>query len=117
MVAEVLGDGGPIDALAAHGIENPACPSQAHVPTLSTRGALLQGRPATWWYAEPHVATANRLRLLLFDGLDRANHYAILWRVQNAKKPETRARRIEQFVTLCADGKTLHPTREETRRT
>src|SRR5262245_14972185 len=41
-----------------------------------------------------------------FDALDRANRYAILWRVQNAKKPETRARRIEEFVALCAAGKT-----------
>lgn len=46
-----------------------------------------------------------------FDTLDRANRYAILWRVQDAKKPETRARRIEQFVALCAAGKTLHPSR------
>jgi uncharacterized protein YdeI (YjbR/CyaY-like superfamily) len=44
-----------------------------------------------------------------FEALDRANRYAILWRVQTAKKPETRARRIEQFVALCAAGKTLHP--------
>ena len=51
-----------------------------------------------------------------FDALDRANRYAILWRVQTAKKPETRARRIEQFVALCAAGKTLHPTREKARR-
>jgi len=51
-----------------------------------------------------------------FDALDRANRYAILWRVQTAKKPETRARRIEQFVALCAAGKTLHPAREKTRR-
>jgi len=52
-----------------------------------------------------------------FDALDRANRYAILWRVQTAKKPETRARRIEQFVALCAAGKTLHPTsREPSRR-
>jgi uncharacterized protein YdeI (YjbR/CyaY-like superfamily) len=50
-----------------------------------------------------------------FDALDRANRYAILWRVQNAKKPETRARRIEQFVALCAAGKTLHPTPAKTR--
>jgi uncharacterized protein YdeI (YjbR/CyaY-like superfamily) len=48
-----------------------------------------------------------------FDALARANRYAILWRVQNAKKPETRARRIEQFVALCAAGKTLHPTRRK----
>ncbi len=51
-----------------------------------------------------------------FDALDRANRYAILWRVQNARKPETRVRRIEQFIALCAAGKTLHPKREKTRR-
>ena len=51
-----------------------------------------------------------------FDALDRANRYAILWRVQTAKRPETRARRIEQFVALCAAGRTLHPAREKTRR-
>ena len=51
-----------------------------------------------------------------FDALDRVNRYAILWRVQTAKKPETRARRIEQFVALCAAGKTLHPTRAKTHR-
>lgn len=44
-----------------------------------------------------------------FDALDRSNRYAILWRVQTAKKPETRARRIEQLVALCASGERLHP--------
>jgi uncharacterized protein YdeI (YjbR/CyaY-like superfamily) len=65
------------------------------------------------------LATAlarNRRARAFFDALDRANRYAILWRVQTAKKPETRARRIEQFIALCAAGKTLHPTREKTRR-
>jgi uncharacterized protein YdeI (YjbR/CyaY-like superfamily) len=56
------------------------------------------------------LARAPRARAF-FDALDRANRYAILWRVQAAKKPETRARRIEQFVALCLAGKTLHPTR------
>ena len=61
------------------------------------------------------LARSPRARAF-FDALDRANRYAILWRVQNAKKAETRARRIEQFVALCAVGKTLHPAREKTRR-
>ena len=33
-----------------------------------------------------------------FSTLDAANRYAVLWRVQTARKPETRARRIEAFV-------------------
>jgi uncharacterized protein YdeI (YjbR/CyaY-like superfamily) len=59
----------------------------------------------------------NSLAKAFFDALDRANRYAILWRVQTAKTPETRARRIEQFVALCASGKTLHPPSKDSRST
>jgi uncharacterized protein YdeI (YjbR/CyaY-like superfamily) len=44
-----------------------------------------------------------------FDGLDSRNRYAILHRVQTAKKPETRARRIVQFVTMLAHREKLYP--------
>jgi uncharacterized protein YdeI (YjbR/CyaY-like superfamily) len=44
-----------------------------------------------------------------FATLDSANRYAILYRVHEAKKPETRARRIEKFVAMLAAGETLHP--------
>ncbi|HEX4404960.1 MAG TPA: YdeI/OmpD-associated family protein [Polyangia bacterium] len=47
-----------------------------------------------------------------FEALDGANRYAILYRVQTAKLPETRARRIETFVALCARHETLHPPRK-----
>jgi uncharacterized protein YdeI (YjbR/CyaY-like superfamily) len=43
-----------------------------------------------------------------FATLDATNRYAILWRVQTAKKPETRARRIAQFVDMLAKGGKLH---------
>jgi len=44
-----------------------------------------------------------------FATLDSRNRYAILYRVQDAKKPETRARRIEQFVAMLSEGKKLYP--------
>ncbi len=47
-----------------------------------------------------------------FEALDGANRYAILYRVQSAKRPETRARRIETFVEMCARRETLHPPRK-----
>ena len=47
-----------------------------------------------------------------FETLDGANHYAILYRVQTAKKPETRAERIMRFVALCARHETIHPRRQ-----
>jgi uncharacterized protein YdeI (YjbR/CyaY-like superfamily) len=47
-----------------------------------------------------------------FDTLDGANRYAILYRVQTAKKPETRAERIARFVEMCAKQETIHPRRQ-----
>lgn len=46
-----------------------------------------------------------------FEALDSANRYAILYRVQTAKSPETRADRIQRFVGMCARHETLHPRR------
>jgi uncharacterized protein YdeI (YjbR/CyaY-like superfamily) len=40
----------------------------------------------------------------VFAGLSGQNRYSILHRVQTAKKPETRARRIEKFVAMLAAG-------------
>jgi uncharacterized protein YdeI (YjbR/CyaY-like superfamily) len=51
-----------------------------------------------------------------FDALDSANRYAILYRVQAAGKPETRAERIERFVAMCARGETIHPRRPARRK-
>ena len=44
-----------------------------------------------------------------FSTLDAANRYAVLWRVQTAKKPATRARRIETLVAMLARGDKIHP--------
>ena len=43
-----------------------------------------------------------------FAQLSAANRYAILWRLQTAKKAETRARRIRLFVEMLERGETLH---------
>jgi uncharacterized protein YdeI (YjbR/CyaY-like superfamily) len=44
-----------------------------------------------------------------FAKLDSRNRYAVLHRIQTAKKPETRARRIARFVEMLARGEKLHP--------
>ncbi len=44
-----------------------------------------------------------------FATLNRANRYAILFRLQTAKKPETRARRIREFIHMLESGQKLHP--------
>ena len=44
-----------------------------------------------------------------FKTLDRQNRFAILYRLHDAKRPETRARRIAQYVEMLAEGRKLHP--------
>jgi uncharacterized protein YdeI (YjbR/CyaY-like superfamily) len=43
-----------------------------------------------------------------FTQLDSANRYAVLWRIETAKKPETRSRRIEKLVAMLARGEKIH---------
>lgn len=45
----------------------------------------------------------------MFEKLTSANRYAILYRVEAAKRPETRSRRISEFVEMLARGETIHP--------
>lgn len=43
-----------------------------------------------------------------FNTLNKANIYAFCWRVQTAKKPETRKARIEKFIDMLNGGEKLH---------
>ena len=44
-----------------------------------------------------------------FATLNSRNRYAILFRIQTAKKPETRARRIQEFIAMLERHEKLHP--------
>jgi uncharacterized protein YdeI (YjbR/CyaY-like superfamily) len=44
-----------------------------------------------------------------FATLDSRNRYAVLFRIQNVKKAETRAKKIAQFVEMLKNGEKLHP--------
>jgi uncharacterized protein YdeI (YjbR/CyaY-like superfamily) len=44
-----------------------------------------------------------------FENLDRANRYAILFRTQTAKKPETRKRNIQKFIAMLERHEKIHP--------
>lgn len=52
---------------------------------------------------------ANPNAKAFFATLDSRNRYAILFRIHTAKKPETRAKRIAQFVAMLAKHEKLHP--------
>ena len=59
---------------------------------------------ATALAAEPKAAE-------LFDALTSQNRYSILYRVESAKRPATRAKRITDLVAMLARGETIHPQR------
>jgi len=44
-----------------------------------------------------------------FATLSSVNRYAILYRINDAKRPETRARRIAKYVAMLAAHETIHP--------
>lgn len=52
---------------------------------------------------------ANPAARTFFDTLNSQNRYAVLFRIQNVKKADTRARKIAQFVEMLARGEKLYP--------
>jgi uncharacterized protein YdeI (YjbR/CyaY-like superfamily) len=50
----------------------------------------------------------NKKALAFFESLNKANRYAIAYRLQTAKKPETRARRMKMLVEMMKRGERLH---------
>ncbi|MBB5716639.1 YdeI/OmpD-associated family protein [Sphingomonas aerophila] len=56
--------------------------------------------------AEPAART-------LFDTLDAANRFAILFRIQQASSPAKRAGKVGELVTMLSRGETIHPRKEK----
>jgi uncharacterized protein YdeI (YjbR/CyaY-like superfamily) len=54
---------------------------------------------------------ANPTAAAMFEILTSQNRYAVLFRIDSAKRPETRARRIEQYVAMLGRGETVYPQR------
>jgi uncharacterized protein YdeI (YjbR/CyaY-like superfamily) len=55
----------------------------------------------------------NKKASKFFEALDRVNRYSILYRIHNAKKPETRAAHVKKFVAMLAAGETIHPSKSK----
>ena len=84
--------------------------------------AVEQARRDGRWeaaYASPSKATvpddlqqaldANPKARKFFATLNSQNRFAILFRIQNVKKAETRARKIAQFIKMLNKGEKIHP--------
>ena len=52
--------------------------------------------------------STNKKSAAFFATLNRVNLYAIAWRLQTAKKPETRAKRMNAILEMLKNNKTFH---------
>jgi uncharacterized protein YdeI (YjbR/CyaY-like superfamily) len=50
----------------------------------------------------------NKIANAFYKTLSKTNTYAISWRLQTAKKPETREKRIKTIITMLEQGVTFH---------
>ncbi len=50
-----------------------------------------------------------------FELLSSQNRYTVLYRIHSAKRSDTRARRIDQYVAMLARGETVHPQKRALR--
>lgn len=50
----------------------------------------------------------NKKAKAFFDELNKTNLYAIAWRLQTAKKPETREKRLKEILKMMREGRKFH---------
>jgi uncharacterized protein YdeI (YjbR/CyaY-like superfamily) len=81
-----------IDAAKADGRWEAAYASQSTIEVPADFQAALDARPES---------------AAFFATLSRSARYPFLYRIQAAKRPETRAKRIAEYTDLLAEGKTL----------
>ena len=98
-------------ALIARGEMKPAGLREVERAQADGRWEVAYEPPSTMEVPDDlrQVLAANPAAEAFFATLNRTNRYAILHRIQAAKKPETRARRIATFVAMLAEGKKLYP--------
>jgi uncharacterized protein YdeI (YjbR/CyaY-like superfamily) len=101
---------GKAEDLMASGAMKPAGLAEVERAKADGRWDAAYDAPSTATVLDDLAAALDALpgARAFFDALTGQNRYAILHRIQNAKKPETRARRIEKFAAMCAAGERIY---------
>ncbi|MFG2078047.1 YdeI/OmpD-associated family protein [Nonomuraea maritima] len=102
---------GRVEALVAAGAMRPAGLARVEEAKADGRwdAAYASQRTATVPDDLQAALDADPAAAEFFATLDSANRYAILYRVGDAKRPATRAARIEKFVTMLREHQKIHP--------
>ena len=66
--------------------------------------------PSNATFPEDFLAAlhTNKKAKAFFESLNKANRYAIAYRLQTAKKPETKQKRMEMILAMLARGEAFH---------
>lgn len=104
-----------VDALIAAGLMQPAGLAEVEAAQADGRwGKAYAGQASAELPDDLATAIAAvPAAQAMLDKLDSANRYALIYRVNDAKRADTRERRIRQFVAMLARGETLHPLRQK----
>ncbi len=100
-----------VQALIAQGRMQPAGLREIEAAKADGRWARAYEGQATIQVPEDLQAAfdANPGAAEFFATLNSQNRYAVLYRIQEAKRPQTRADRIAKFAAMLARGEKLHP--------
>jgi uncharacterized protein YdeI (YjbR/CyaY-like superfamily) len=97
--------------LMSDGLMHPAGVAEVERARADGRWEAAYAGPATAEVPADLAAAlaANPRAQAMFAVLTSQNRYAILYRVESAKRPDTRARKIAEFVAMLERGQTIHP--------
>ena len=100
-----------VDRLMAEGRMQPAGIAEVERAKADGRWkAAYDGQASMDVPADLAAALASEPKALdMFKILTSQNRYAVLYRINAAKRGDTRARRIERFVAMLARGETVYP--------
>ena len=99
-----------VERLTAEGRMHPAGIAEVERAKADGRWEAAYAGPATIEVPDDLVAAldAEPEAKAMFETLNSRNRYAVLYRIETAKRAETRQRRIEKYVAMLARGETIY---------
>lgn len=99
-----------IEALARQGRLRPAGLEQVELAKADGRWEAAYASPANVEVPDDlrHALDRSPRAAEFWAGLSKSNRFAVIYQLQDAKRPETRARRLEKFLGMLERGEKLH---------
>jgi uncharacterized protein YdeI (YjbR/CyaY-like superfamily) len=99
-----------VERLIAKKKMRPAGQAEIDAAKHDGRWAAAYDSPSNTTFPEDFLAALSRDKKakVFFESLNKANLYAIAYRLQTAKRPETRQKRMDMILGMLAEGKAFH---------